>query len=262
VAGVTAPVSRSAFATLGRLAGWPAVDAPGLRLDAGEIAWERFIDASTPPDRRAILDVLAPWYTPELVATRAARERLGKWYELGRPAPSRRGLDRDLVVMGLSSVRAIVVSALRRCPPSVQHFVRGHCWIVGTDRRLDGWCWQAPPPPAGPLVLICLDGKLDGPELWGLVGHEVAHAWLVPTAPPERVTTLRERMAAANLTRQLAREWGRPDLLVQAIQRDVQDDQRDERQAAALAASWGFRGTAADPTACEDRVRPAALRCP
>lgn len=137
-----------------------------------------------------------------------------------------------------------------------------HTWILGVQRGVGGWTWQAPPYPAGPLQLICLDGKLDLAELVPLFAHEVAHGWLLSVAPQAEVPTLRERARAAALPRRLAREWGRPDLLATWSAADLSAEVRSERQAAALAASWGFEGRAADPAFCADATRWAGMRRP
>jgi len=246
------------FARVGTLAGFP----PVLSIGAGEDAWSTFTSMSTPPGRRAVLDVLAPKFTPELLATPAAEDRLCDWFSLDRPTPSFRNLKRDLVAPGLDTVRRMLIAAVRRMPACVAHWLLHHTWILGVGRAQHGWCWQAPPYPVGVLTLIVLDGKLPIHDLWPVFAHECAHSWLLPTAPSANVPTLRERQSAANLTKRLAMEWHRPDLLNQEIHRTARRAALDDWQAAALARSWGFEGTAADPEHCAEVTRFAAMRTP
>lgn len=253
-----AMLSRPDFLRVGALANFPAV----LSLAAGAESWERFTGMSTPPDRARILDQLVPGFTAELIATPAAAERLAHWIALGGPTPSRRVLDRDLNILGLDRLRRLLVHAARHVPPCVGHYLLHHVWILGVSRGMGGWTWQAPPTPAGALQLICLDGTLERGALWSVFGHEVAHVWLLATAPVDAVPTLRERARAAVLPRRLAREWGRADLLVTWSGADIAAEVRRERQAAALAHSWGFEGRAADPEFCADATRWAAMRRP
>ena len=104
--------------------------------------------------------------------------------------------------------------------------------------------WQSPPvPPGGVLQLITLDTSAPAEDLWATFAHEVAHAWLIPTAPPTHVTTIRERTQTMALRRRLAAEWHLEHVLIREVA-------SDERQAARLAASWGFVGKAADADAC------------
>lgn len=176
---------RAEFVDIGRMLNFPGAECvvPSatrpVRLEAGKESWETFTARGLPTERAAILHGLAPWWSPELVATEPGREKLARWGRLGRPAPSRRVLDRDLTVLGLAGVRAMLVSATRKMPPPVQHWCVHHTWILGVGRREHGWTWQAPPPPPGPLVLIAVDGRLDAPpSLVSVFAHEVAHAWL------------------------------------------------------------------------------------
>ena len=251
-------VARPTFLRVGALAGFPAV----LTLEAGAEGWERFTSTSTPPDRQRVLDALVPAFSAELIATPAAAARLAHWIALGGPIPSRRVLDRALNILGLDRVRRSLVDAVRRMPPCVAHHLLHHVWILGCQRGVGGWTWQAPPTPAGPLTLIVLDGKPELGELVPLFAHEVAHAWLLAVAPVDQVPTLRERVRAAALPRRLAREWGRADLLATWSAADLAAEVRSDRQAAALARSWGFGGPVADPEFCADATRWAAMRRP
>jgi hypothetical protein len=255
----SAHVARSVFLRVGVLARFPAV--LGI-IDAGEGPWVSFTAMSTPPDRRRVLDRLVPGFTEELIATRAAEERLARWIALGRPTPSRRVVARDLVVLGLDRVRRTLVSALRRMPPCVAHHLLHHIWILGVQRGDGGWMWDAPPRPPGPLQLIALDGKVELAELWSIIGHESAHGWLLAAAPPDRVKTIHERKRTASLPRRLAIEWRRPDLLVNVIRENIRDAVRVERQAAALARSWRFVGPGADADLQAECARWAAMRLP
>src|SRR5262245_21819825 len=102
---------------LGALASFPTV---GTVLEDGREAWSAFIARSTRGDRERVLREFAPWWRgPELLGTKAAEERLARWFALGRPTPSRRVLERDLVVLGLDSVRSLVVGVIRKTPPPV-----------------------------------------------------------------------------------------------------------------------------------------------
>jgi len=205
---------------------------------------------------------LPRWLVPELICTEAARARLCRWADCGRPVPARRVLRRDLVVLGLERVRPMVVAAVRRTPPPVAHYLVHHAWLVGGSRGVLGWTQQAPRAPVGPLHIIWLEGKMDMSELWGVVGHELAHTWLLPTAPADHVPTLHERERAARLPRRLAAEWGRPDLLATEMQRKLRLVRRDEVEAARLARAWGFEGAATDPDHCAETARFAAMRRP
>ena len=244
-------ISREPFARLGRLARWPAV--PG-ELEAGQEAWAEFVSLATPRDRQRLLDAAWPWFSPELIASEPATERLESWFALGGPTLSRRTVARDLIVLGLDGVRALLVSALRRCPPPVVHHVVHRVWVLGCGRGLSGWMSQAPPwPISGTVQLVVLDGKLPGQELLGLLAHEVAHSWLLPTAPPADVQRIRERVVHRQRISRLAHAWHLPNPLVRGVE-------RDERAAAALARAWGFDGPAADPDYCAAVGRLAAMR--
>jgi hypothetical protein len=255
----SAHVARSVFLRVGALAHFPAV--PSI-IDAGEGPWASFTALSTPPDRRRVLDVLVPRFSEELIPTPAAEERLANWFALHRPPYSRRTIGRDLVVLGLDRVRRTLVAALRRMPAPVVHHVLRGVWILGSERGNAGWAWQAPPYPAGPLQLICLDGKLDLPELWTTFAHEVSHCWLLPVASLDRVPRIDERARAADLPRRMAIQWRRPDLVMNLTRATSRAAALTERQAAALARSWGFVGRAADPDLCASEAALAAMRLP
>jgi hypothetical protein len=249
-------IGRIEFRQLARLLGYPAVAGP-VEIQAGEAAWDMFVERSTPPDRAAVVADVAPWFTPELVATDAARERLRRWaVTLKRPTISRRALCRDLVVVGLDPVRPMIISAIRRMPPPVAHYLVHHSWILGAHRHVSGWTWQAPPAPRGALQLIVLNaGVLDSAELRAVVAHEIGHAWLTPTVPLDRVQSIHERETAQRRSERLARAWG----LGSTLEREVA---RNEGQAAELARSWGFEGRAADAEACASLAIAAMRRRP
>jgi hypothetical protein len=156
--------------------------------------------------------------------------------------------------MGLGPAREIVLDAIRHLPPPCRHYVVRHVWVVGLSRGFDGWMSQSPPwpPPGGELQLIVVDGKtLEAPQLWDLLGHELAHAWLCPTsARPARVQARRDH---AERVATLAHEWNRPNPY-------VREAELAERQAARLAGSWGFTGAGADADFCaEGGARLAAM---
>lgn len=85
-------------------------------------------DASLRPlERRRALPA---WMSAELVCTDAARAKLRRWVELGKPLLGRRVTDRDLVTIGLSrgGLRGALVGAVHRLPPPVRHYVLHHAW--------------------------------------------------------------------------------------------------------------------------------------
>jgi hypothetical protein len=253
-------VARSHLRDLASLAAFPALEAGDVRIEAGEEGWDRIIGQSTPADRATIVNVLAPWFTAELIATRPACERLRHWFALSRPPLSRRAVARDVIALSFDvSARVALVSALRKMPPPVVHYVITHAWFIAIHRELRGWTWQAPPYPLEALHLIALD-TTEPQELYGLAAHEVAHAWLLPSCPPESVPTIRERMESRALPRRLAERWHRHDLIASLIRQDVREAERDERQAAALARSWGFVSDVTDPERCAAATRVAMLR--
>lgn len=215
--------------------------------------------ALTPLERAAAIPT---WLIPELVCTEAARMRLRRWADCGRPALSRRAVARDVVVLGLARIRSMLVAAVRRTPPPVAHYLVHHTWIVGGGQGLLGWVQQAPRPPAGALQLVWLDGKLDPGGVWSVAGHEFAHAWLLATAPADQVPTLHERERAARAPARLAAKWGRPDLLATERQRQLRALRRDEIEAARLAAAWGFSGAAAEADHCAETARVVAVNEP
>jgi hypothetical protein len=220
-------VGRDAFLTLGQLAGFPAAPDAVQAIEPSGEAWERWALLSTPADRRRVASALCPRFTPHLIATEAARQRLSAWF---------------------------VLDAIRHLPPPCRHYVVRHVWVVGLSRGFDGWMSQSPPwpPPGGELQLIVVDGKtLEAPQLWDLLGHELAHAWLCPTsARPARVQARRDH---AERVATLAHEWNRPNPY-------VREAELAERQAARLAGSWGFTGAGADADFCaEGGARLAAM---
>jgi hypothetical protein len=204
---------------------------------------------ATPRERAASLPA---WISDELVATEAARRRLRHWaIDLKQPILTRRGVDRDLTIMGIEALRWQIVGAIWKTPPPVRSYVVRNCWIIGVEPGCDGWTWQAPRV-RGNLQLVVIDAK-SSRDTWSTVGHEIAHAWLLRAEPPDRVSSIRDRRERAEVQANAARECGRP--LYFASQ-----TVRDEVLAARLARRWGFRGIAADPDLCADHARFAAMR--
>ena len=237
-------VTKCDLEQLGALAGWPAVASDGRTLDGGETSWLRFVFASTPPDRRVIVGALAPWFHPELLATAAARERLRRWFTLGRPTRRRRVIDRDLSVMGATiHARRCLVAALAKLPAPVVQYVLGHVWVIAIRPDVDaGWFLQAPRYPVGQLQIITLVETSS--SLADVFAHEVAHCWLEPVFES---LTLRERARRSSFTKRLAESWKRDDLVADIVAGQRRSVAQRERRAAALVAAWGFAGPPADP---------------
>jgi len=107
----------------------------------------------------------------------------------------------------------------------------------------------APPAPGAaegePLRLIALAGDRPDDEIAGTAGHEVAHLWLCPS--PESVPPVATRRLVRHTAIHLAAEWGQLDRVVRIFtDRAV----TDEYQAAGLARTWGFSGSAANGHRC------------
>ena len=234
-----APLSASTTLTFAAAAGWPSVRLGVLELDS-EDAWRRALESYPRPtvgELRSLVDDLgAPWACDALVATEAARARLGAWHLAGRPAAS---VDR-VTVAGDDSLTAAVHSVLRRLPPPVLDHVRRNGIVLPVGRADAGFCLTLPPPAADATearrLLVC-GWFVDDARFAGTVAHEVAHHWLVRApavdlAPRSDADVAQAREDHETLLT-LAAAWNLVDELTDPAE-------LDEYQACRLAETWGF----------------------
>ncbi|HXF83148.1 MAG TPA: hypothetical protein VNN19_10390 [bacterium] len=191
------------------------------------------------------------WLTAALAATEAARERLRAWFvaEPRRASePSRSEIAGRLQFLGDEAIRQVVLDVLFGLPPVVVAFVLSSVVMLGVGRGSAGstltLSTKATTAAAEgyALKLILLDGHRSDQDLRVLIAHEVAHAWLGALPRSEDMRQPAEGLAALRELGRAAGEWAGagpwPGL---RVVRDLQEEQiRSERQAAALAASWGW----------------------
>lgn len=262
-------LSPSTVAIFAEAAGWPRVTIGVLEI-VGEDAWRRALASSpVPAELRALVaGVGAPWACDALIATDAARVRLRRWVDAGRPEP--RPQDAP-VITGDQELRSRVEAALALVPAPMRHHLELHGVVVVVDAGA-GLCAAdfpaAPGAQEGRRLLVVARGagadiSAVERQFAGAIVHEAAHQWLLPPLPltseprpPADATARRAALFA------LGREVGRLGDL-------AADAERSEVQAAALTRALGFDGVCADGAACArnglrmlDREASAALGAP
>jgi hypothetical protein len=236
-----------------------------LTIEGAE-GWRRVLEQSpspTPPEERRLLelllahagvnlDPLPSWVCPELVATKAARDRLRAWVDADSVAPTADDLVRKLRYMGDSEIREVVLIALHeRIPPCVVECVLDEFLFVGVGWSAGGYMMRVAAPPGPRLSLIPLSGaSRDAEIVMDLVLHECAHGYTL-SAPKALIATESYYNECALELLRAARDDDR--------MREILEDQRhDERAADALARAWGGRLTCTDERATEYTKREAA----
>jgi hypothetical protein len=273
-------IGRTDFRIVADTLGYPAVEAPFVTtiiLDAGAEAWESFIGQSTPPLRAAVLAAVAPWLVPEMLMTEAAQRRLRRWAEAGGLAEAdtpeaRRAIICRVAICGDDTLEPLIEAALLRMPVPVLDHIQRHSVLLPVGRSCGGFAALEPPPEPDALEvrrLIVLDygarvGRLarllarwrwsrrraqhdHDDEFLALVGHEVAHHWLIPAPAPSERLPRAEAIEWHDRALRCATEWGMLDRL-------IRPRERDEHQAKDLAHAWGFeRATRRDACAWNAR---------
>jgi hypothetical protein len=172
-----------------------------------------------------------------MVVTAPSRERLRRWFAAGRPMPSAD----TVVVTGDTSLEPLVRRVLERLPAPALDHLRRNAIVLPVGRGGSGFCAQLPGPSADAgearRLLVC-EWSGDDAGFESTVAHESAHHWLIEAAaedlPPRTdEEVLEQREDRARLI-SCAREWG---LVSHLTDRAA----RVEREACALAETWGFR---------------------
>jgi hypothetical protein len=218
----------------------------------------------TPEERAA---AIPDWMNPCMIATPHAEARLRRWVEAGGmkepdSLDRRRELIGDIWTVGDEGLRVCLHEALERLPPPVLQHLVYNAGIATLGVSVRGWCltrWPHEGQIEGTQWLIAEFKASSVPnevpsseEFMATVGHEAAHAWLLPPMPLQAPPlTDGERAAGRDHHARLlacAHEWG---LVGQVSERF----EEPERQAGALARAWGFRGAAADGDGCARGLR-------
>jgi hypothetical protein len=181
---------------------------------------------------------LPAWFTPELIATTDARERLRSWAAAGHPTPSALDIGLTLRCHGDGSTVALIrdVLASGAIPACVVSHVLEHVVVVGIGKSFAGLCVMGV---ACERIVIVRD-DLEDDEVVSVFKHELAHVWLLPRPATD---LSREEAALVAAPWQAAAALG-------LLERYTQQNRRDEAQACALAANWGATGRAVDATVC------------
>jgi hypothetical protein len=222
----------SVVAIVAELAGWPRVEYGALTIE-GEPGWRDALRRASIAEHPRLLELLgAPWATSALLATPAARDRLGQWFAAGRPTPTPHDLVRRLRFLGDSEIRSVLLRALHeRIPPAVVAFLLDRALFCGVGWSAGGWTIQAALPPGACAVILLSGSSHDEAAVLDLTLHEAAHAWLIETPrEPLRAEAVHNETAAALLAAAANTETMRGVLRA---------SDAAERQADALAATWG-----------------------
>lgn len=155
------------------------------RAELTGLSWRQVLDLSR-SDPRVFSD--------RLLATPAARQRLQRWVEAGRPDadPERVtfiGEDNGQVE---DAVHRVLVAA----PAPVRWHVVRFVTVIGLGANVAGFCAVRPPrlprAPHGerPMLVVIAAVGCNEAELEGLAAHELAHSWLEKGArrPPKATT--------------------------------------------------------------------------
>jgi hypothetical protein len=180
------------------------------------------------------------WLTWELVATPSARIKLFDWIETA-PAPwwEAATMSRDEALQwidyaGDTLVLGALLDVLAAVPRPVAEHVTAACNIVGTGAQTWGMC--ALPSVPRPWTVTVSPGP-QGDLAHAVIAHELAHVWLLPRpGADQRRPSVVEDLARASLRV----EHCKTEAQVAGLRRFRSDGARDEAEADALAASWGF----------------------
>ena len=206
------------------------------------------------------LDLLAPLTGPEVyrvplptsgaLVTAAGRERYRRWALAGCPTADPGNV---VVYTADLSMNAAVRAAIGRIPDAavVWHLAR-NVLVVGVGRE-DGWAGVLPALPSGdePTRLVVVRRCAGDEAFASVVAHEAAHCWLEPIASEA------PSLAAIADTDERAATFATFCSTYDMREEGLQLRRQQERLAASLAYSWGFRGEAADSWLCAQRCRLA-----
>ena len=153
--------------------------------------------------------------------------------------------------------------ALDHLPPPVLDHLRRHAVILPVGGHCSGFAASEWPPAAdaveGRRWLVCrYEPMALGAvvEFMTIVAHEAAHAFLLPAAPKDPSPVAADEAIEAAADRRcylaLARAWDRMEFVLGPVE-------LAERQAANLAAAWGFSGAGVDGERCALSMRRALL---
>lgn len=195
------------------------------------------VDEALTPARRGA--VIPPWMSRELCATPAAVAKLHAWAQLRPPFVDRFELFERGLFIGDEAMAWQAAGVIAALPPPVTWYALERCrfYTVASRAGVLAFCAPSCSRPR-PWTIVLSDGNGDGATFAELVAHELAHAHLIEEPAPN-VELLNSFETMTILGTRLERVPGPARAQVRQLQ---SNDDRNERQARALAKAWGFGG--------------------
>jgi hypothetical protein len=177
------------------------------------------------------------WLCPALVATEGAEANLRAWAAAtpdvcAAQTPDAATILAELDAYGDEFAPHLIAGVLAKLPAPVVAYVRDAVTFVAVGYAVLGFAGPAPPPRPWQIVLGGLGD--DAERFERLVAHEAAHVWLIhaPIGPLKRAFY-------ADVIRSTPMVEVPPAARAR-VEAHRRAEARDERQAIALAAAWGF----------------------